>query len=86
MDFCKTEEEYFCVEGWTGEIRLKWLGKIEVLARRGHGSLSPMDAEMMALPRGGNGRRKKRKHHTKAWLHKPGDSEQRRLLATFRLR
>ena len=28
MDFWKTEDDYFCVEGWTGEIRLKRLGKI----------------------------------------------------------
>ena len=33
MDFCKTEVEYFCAEGWTGEIRLKSLGKIVVLER-----------------------------------------------------
>ena len=28
------EVQYFCVEGWTGVIGLKWLKKIEVLARR----------------------------------------------------
>jgi hypothetical protein len=32
MNFWKTEAEYFCAEGWTGEIRLEWLRKIVVLA------------------------------------------------------
>ncbi len=34
MDFGKMEEEYFCVEDWTGVIRLKWLRKIKVLAQQ----------------------------------------------------
>jgi hypothetical protein len=33
MNFGKMEEEYFCAEGWTGVIGLKWLTKISVLAQ-----------------------------------------------------
>jgi len=33
MYFRKTEAIYFCAKGWTGQIRLKWLGKIGVLAQ-----------------------------------------------------
>jgi hypothetical protein len=35
MNFGKMEEEYFCVEDWTGGDRLKLLKKIEVSAQRG---------------------------------------------------
>ena len=34
MIFWKTEEKYFCAEGWTGQIRLILLTKIAVLAQR----------------------------------------------------
>ena len=34
MIFWKTEEKYFCAEGWTGQIRLKLLTEIGVLAQR----------------------------------------------------
>ena len=33
MVFGKTEEEYFCDRGWTGQIRLKWLEKMAALER-----------------------------------------------------
>jgi hypothetical protein len=34
MDFGKLEAEYFCAEGWTGEIGLKLLEEIAVLAQQ----------------------------------------------------
>lgn len=34
MDFGKMEVQYFCAEGWTGVIGLKWLREIAVLAQQ----------------------------------------------------
>jgi hypothetical protein len=34
INFRKTEVKYFCGEDWTGQIRLKLLGKIAILERR----------------------------------------------------
>jgi hypothetical protein len=34
MDFGKMEVEYFCGEDWTGEIRLRLLRKIVLLAQQ----------------------------------------------------
>jgi hypothetical protein len=48
MDFGKMEVQYFCTEGWTGEIRLKSLGKIAVLAR--HCSECPAGSSLRDQP------------------------------------